>query len=640
MDLKCDDIKKYVVKIKYNEELGSGIIVKPNNTSNICYVLTAKHTFDGSIINKEKITICRHNGYQFQNIFCDDLIEVDDIYDLVILFLDVKKNNLEHIDKMSILNHEFKDCLVVGYPNVGDGEIKCYKCEHDKTSDDDDKASYQVLSYQSFQTFECEEVKNIGGLSGGGVFTKGSDDKYYLVGIETEIRLPQNFLCLDFREIAEKINELLPEKIGLEGYSFSKEIGINPQFLDFDKLKSELNNDCIDKIKNKESSEQLKYIRDNNSDFKNFHQDTQSAIKVIAATYLYRSILFHEYGDNRRATNNFKKAIEYNPSYTVYFQKAKSEREPSAKNTKELPSSDNESLEQREKRCKSALETETVAEDNDSKLILLNELKSILSEKLTFVSDKAEKLKIYDELININLSILNIYLNDKKNDNNHFKQAKSYYDLAVLSIYIGEYDKEKYQDAKYYVQKILKLSSNHTALKAHAYRIHAYINTKQSLFKEAVKYYQKALVLYKYLQNKNNDYTVYVINILNDLAVVTDKLDKEDVIDVKKYYHDIYQQLKLLDTDSEIYHKLRLRTKDNLKKHREKISDLGQLKKLTEEIANQRYLSNNILKTVSLLDNRLNDLNNSLNPIKTHLNNKQTTKNSKLFHFIKKIFKE
>jgi tetratricopeptide (TPR) repeat protein len=641
MDLKCDDIKKYVVKIKYHEngEQGSGIIVKPKNTSNICYVLTARHTFGNSTIKKEeinlkKISIYKHDGYKFIEFFCDDLIIVNDIYDLAILFLNVKQNNLENIDPILILNHEFRDCIVVGYPTIGEGEIKPYDCQHDKTGDNDDDATFQVLSFQPFQTFKGKEVNNIVGLSGGGVFTKGSDDKYYLVGIETDIRLPQNFLCLDLREIAEKINEHLQEEIGLKGYSFSKEIGIDPKKLDLDKIKNELSDsgiEWIEKIKGKIPAEQLEYLKDNNSDFKNFHGDIKSAIKKIADTYLYRSILFHdEYDDNRRATNNFKTAIEYYPSYTAYFQKAKFERDHRAKNTEKLPSSDEKSLEQQEKRCKTALETETVEEDNDSKLTLLHNLKSILSKKLTLVSDKQEKLTIYDELIETYFRILNIYLNDEKNAPNNIEKVKLYREFGILYINIGEYDKEKFDVAKHYLRKSLELSSNHTALKASAYRNLAYISAKQSLFKEAVKYYQQALKLYRHLQKKNNTYTKEIISTLNDLAVVTDKLDKEDVIDVRRYYKEAFDNLKLLDKDSEVYHQLRIRTENNLKTHRKK----------TEEMANQRYLSNNILGIVSSLNERVDDLTKTLNQIHLDNNEKKTANDSsKPLNFIQKLFK-
>lgn len=600
MDLKCDDIKKYIVKVKYynNGKMGSGIIVKPDNSSDICYVLTSKHTFGDKNVKKEEInlasiSICKHHINNFRELICYDFIVFNDTDDLVILFLEVKKNNLENLDQISILNHDFKYCIVAGYPQISEGESKCYECTHDKRSDDDDKASYQVLSSQPFQTFEGTELQNIGGLSGGGVFTKGSDDKYYLVGIETAIKLPQNFVCLDLRELAEKINKCLPKngQINLEGYSYAEKIGIAPALLDFDSIKSELNNKCIEQIKNKEPAEQLEYIKDNNSDFKNFHKRVKSDIKTIADTYLYRSILFHEYGDNRRATNNFKKAVEIDPSYEAYFADAILRRKH--QNTKELQI-EKESLVQLEKRCQNALKTETVEEDNESKLTLLHNLKSIFLKKLTLVSDKQKQLEIYNELIKIFLDMLNIYSNDEENASHNIEKANIFNMLARLHI-----EKEEYDIAKNYLQKSLKLSSNHVALTVNIYNNLAKVNDKLGLYKAATKYYQKNLVLYKHLQKKDNAYTEKIIFTLNKLAVVIDKLDKEDIIDVERYYSEAFDNLKLLDKDSKIFRKLQSKTENNFKKHRKNLSNSRQIKKLTEEIIALRSSVNDIVSSLA-----------------------------------------
>ena len=653
---ECDDIKQYAVRIEYHYKnndhenkpnSGSGVIVKPNNNSKICYILTAKHIFkksENSVVRKEEINcddiyIYEHNG---NKLVCDSL-EVNAAHDLVILFLNIEENQLT-IEPISILNDDkFKYGIIAGYPNIRneeDSKFDCYKCTHDKINDDIDKYLFEVQSDKPLESLENTGYDNIKGLSGSGVFTKGTECKYYLVGIQLAIVNIILLSCLDLREIIEEVNKHLPEKIGLEGYSFSEAIGVEPTSLDFYWIKGELKNDFISKIKNKELAEQLEYIKDNhnkfNRDLKKLHKEIESKSKTIADTYLYKSIIFHEYNENQRATNNFKKAVKLEPSYDTYFATAKLERERRTKNraqnTKGLPIPDEKSLEQSEKRYKSALEVE---EDNISKLKLLYNLQSITSKKLTLVSNKQEKQKVYDDLIKAYLSILSIYSKNENNTSHHFEKAKILCVLGKLHI-----KKEKYEIAKKFLQESLqeslKLSSNHTALKASAYRNLAYISAKQSLFKEAVKYYRNALKLYRHLQKKNNAYTKEIISTLNDLAVVTDKLDKEDVIDVRRYYDEAFDNLKLLDKDSEICRQLRIRTENNLKKHRKNLSDSIQIKKLTDEVVNQHHLLNNILRVVSSLskenlksgekrleNDRVNDLTETASIIKIHLDNKE-----------------
>lgn len=402
----CDHVKQYAVRIEYhyNNEinLGSGVIVKPNNNSKICYVLTAKHNFEkseDSFVKKEEIicddiSIYEDYGKKSKKFSCNSVEIINSAYDLAILFLNVEGDLLE-VEPISILNDKFENCIIVGYPNIRKNKpskLECYKCIHDKTNDDIDHSLidhslYEVQSDKPLEYYQDSGHDNIKGLSGGGVFTRGTEGKYYLVGIQIGIEEPINLRCLDLREIAEEINKCLQEeKIGLKGYSYSEKIGIDPALLDFDKIKGELKDKYIDEIRSKKPPEQLEYIKDNNSDFKKFDKKVQSYIKRIADTYLYRSILFHEYGDNKRATNNFKKAVEYNPSYYAYFAEAKFRRKRSAQELQ----IDAKNLDQLEERCNNALETE---EDNKSKLELLLNLRLILSEKLTSVSDKQKKRK-------------------------------------------------------------------------------------------------------------------------------------------------------------------------------------------------------------------------------------------------------
>jgi len=311
--------------------------------------------------------------------------------------------------------------------------------------------------------------------------------------------------------------------------------------------------------------------------------------------------------------------------------------------------SDEKSFEQLEKRYKNALEVE---EDNDSKLKQLYNLRAILLKKLTLVSDKQGKQQIYDELVKTYLSMLSIYPNDEKNIYPNIKKAEILCELGKLHI-----KKEECDIARNFLQKSLELSSNHTALKASAYKKLAYISYKNSLFKEAVRYYQKALTLYRELQKKNNAYTKELIRTLNNLAIVTDKLDKEDVINVGRYYDEAFDNLKLLDKDSEISRELQIRTENNLKRHRKNLSDSRQIKKLTDEMAVHRNLLHNILHVVSSISNkeslksgekglesdiRVDDLNKTPSITKTRLDDKEkkTADDSKGLNFIKKLFRK
>lgn len=464
MDLHCDDIKQYAVRIEFHSNVGSGVIVKPNNDSKLCYVLTAKHTFENQDeINCEDIYIYDYYG---NKLVCQSL-KVDPTHDVVILFLVVTNTQLEKIEPIKVLNvEEFKNCIIVGYPSIRSkkySKLECYKCTHDKTNDDIDDCLYEVQSKKPLEYFDAPGIENIQGLSGGGVFTIGTDGEYYIVGIQIEIEEPLNLRCVDLREIIEEINSYLPEPIGLEGYSFSEAIGVDPNLVDFDRIKGELKNDFINQIKNTEPDERLKYLKDKNSDLNRKLKNFEKEINKIAQTYLYIGILFHESHENRRATNNFKKSIKLNPSNKTYFATAKLERELRAKHTKELSISDKENLEL-EKRYKEVLELE---EDNNSKLKHLRYLHLILLNKLKFVSDKPAKHKIYDDFIDIYLSMLNICSHENQNSLNKIKQAQILYNLALVYIF-----KEEHDIAKSFLKESLKFSADNTVLKAKAVKLY------------------------------------------------------------------------------------------------------------------------------------------------------------------------
>lgn len=266
-------------------------------------------------------------------------------------------------------------------------------------------------------------------------------------------------------------------------------------------------------------------------------------------------------------------------------------------------------------------------------------------------------------MIETYLRILNIYSNTSHN----IEKAKIYNVLGKLHI-----KKEEYGIATNFLQESLKLLSdtttlkasvsNTTALRASVCNKLAYISAKQCSYKEAEKDYQNVLELYKGLQKEDNAYTGKVILTLKNLitVTVTDKLDKEDIIDVDKYYHEIFEQSELLDKSSKIYHELRIKTENNQEKRRKNLSDSRQIKKLTEEMVAQRNLLNNILNVVSSLTNKRNikygekklesdahvdDLTITPNLEKTRLDNeeKEITSNSdslNLFKYIRKMFKK
>jgi tetratricopeptide (TPR) repeat protein len=520
----CDEIKEYSVRIEYNynsedenkrvTNLGSGVIVKPNNNdSKICYVLTAQHNFkksENSVVKKEEVNCDDINIYENcgKKLVCSSL-EINANHDLAILFLSVENNQLK-IEPISILNDKFESCIIVGYPHIRsdkNSKLECYKCEHDKTNDDIAHSLYEVKSDRPLESYDASGHENIQGLSGGGVFTKGSEGKYYLVGIQIEIQEPLNLRCLDLRVIAEEINECLPEKIGLEGYSFPDAIGIDPALLDFDWIKEKFpkNNLFIKQIKNQKATERLEYIKDNNNDFnrelKKHHKELDSQSKEIADAYLYKSILFHENGENRRATNNFKKAMEINPSYEAYFAEAKFRRKRSVQDTKELQI-DKENLVQLEKRCQNALKTKIVEEDNESKLKLLQTLESIQSKKLTLVSDKQEQYEIYDDLIKTYLGILNIPHSEENNTIFNIRKADIFCKLGNLYI-----NKKQYDIAKNFLQESLKLSNN---LDIHQLET-------QKIYDDLIETYLSMLSIYSD-DEENASHNFEKANIFNNLA--------------------------------------------------------------------------------------------------------------------------
>jgi hypothetical protein len=398
MIVNKDDIKRYIVQIKGIEFTGSGVLIQSNKNS---YIFTAKHNLKSTEkqevndIEIEDIKEDIENGdikilAPYSNIIIKDVIGLNDIsIDFIILVVD--KENSKGLEQLRVFNDDFKECVVAGYPTIrGDGSIEYFDCFYEtKVEEDEGKDDYQntfeVYSTKPLYTQEKKEMDTIVGISGGGVFVKGSDNNIYLAGIEIEYKGITNLVGISLRDIIDEINEKLKnnfeDKIETGGFSLYEKFGIDIKKLKLDSVKNEISekNDYINRVLKEEKGKNNEYAffkKYQNEYFKKINQEYKS-VENLAKAFLYNGIVFHENQDYNRATRHFKKAVKLDPSLEVYFAQSKFQRKKglSEKQKKEVEknianlSSNNE--EQLIKNLKESIENK---EELELKILKLNHL--------------------------------------------------------------------------------------------------------------------------------------------------------------------------------------------------------------------------------------------------------------------------
>jgi len=645
MSQDCNEIGQYVVRIDASNEVGSGVLVKPDKNAKNCYVFTAKHTLTKAFKNFEypkhqgeiKIFSQNHQN-EIVQIYHKDLLIINEQLDLAIFILDSNiednKSILNQLEVLKIFNDEFYICISAGYPEVRhikdqeDYKTDCYICHYNKIHDNcSDK--YEIRTERILFCPENSQTDNMKGFSGSGVFVRGQDKKYYLSGIAIESENQQVLICLDLTALFERIKNYLVDRkeipIQIGGFSPSKALGIENTTLQLDQIKAEINDNLplIKDIKSYEGFEQqIDYIKTGgefNKKLKKRVDTLDKELDEISLTYLYQAILFDENKEHQKATHNFKKAIKYRDDFKAYFYKAKASRK-----RQDINNDIKEKQEQREIH-EYLLKTEEVRENDDKRLNSLEELLQIYQDQkddekleatclaLLDIYTKEENNHLFREKkANIYYQLSDIYFNRKKyeeakelltqdleTNNNKLKRkikvklALTYFEIA--KIHEGKKDIDKMISSLQEAEKQLYGENNILNGKIYLYFVKVFLNKKE--WHETDKYLNRALKIYQHLNMDNAIYLEEIIWIYNALAITNHYLEQDNYINSNSeiFFEKALDEISHLDKKTSEYKQYQLM----IQKKRQIYFD---------EINKRQYIKQQNLFTKNVLDKILHTL--------------------------------
>jgi len=218
LSFNCDEIKELAVKVEYiisEDEVreSTGVIIRPKDETDYFFVLTTKHSFKK---RDEKVfsDVCVEELQLSDIIIIYDGNEklepfeiIDTECDLVVLVI---KNSLcknKNLKVVKVLDGQFTECGLVGYPRIANGEQECYdKCTHNITVDE---YTYKINSNTVLQSYHKDEEDATKGYSGSGLFTqvKLKNYDYMLTGIVSEVIAHKNsFRCVNLSFALDKIS--------------------------------------------------------------------------------------------------------------------------------------------------------------------------------------------------------------------------------------------------------------------------------------------------------------------------------------------------------------------------------------------------------------------------------------------------
>ena len=397
-----NDIKRYIVQVKGKEFTGSGVLIQSNNKN--FYIFTAKHNLAYDEEDKKNVQNIKLENIKYDiqcnkikilsfypNIKISDVIFLDNtILDFVILKVEKESVKSLQIEQLKIFNDDFKECTVAGYPIIRGNDSKGYfDCFYEtKVEDDEERDDYQntfeVYSTKPLYTYENKEMETIAGISGGGVFVKGSDDNIYLAGIEIEYIGITNLVCISLRDIIDEVNKKLEDmfndKIEIGGFSLYEKFGIDVTKLELNSIKEEISekNTYIETLKKeKGEDDEYTFLKNPKNDYFREINKKYKDVGNLAKAFLYNGIVFHENKDYNRATRHFKKAVKLDPNLEVYFSQSKFKREKglSDKQKKEIEKNiANLSSNNEEQLIKNLIESIKNKDELESKIRHLNHL--------------------------------------------------------------------------------------------------------------------------------------------------------------------------------------------------------------------------------------------------------------------------
>jgi hypothetical protein len=614
--LYSERIENYVMRI-HSKENGSGILVKPCKDSKYYYVFTARHVFldEEEVENfeyikyKDSITIHTKDN---KKLYHENIILIGEEYDLAIFQLnfDNEKNKeiLSKIDVISIFNDEFTECIAMGFPDVkivgDDLKEKLWRYEfkyHRKYN----YFQYEALSKQILFCPECSQTENMQGFSGSGMLVKGYDNQYYLSGIVIKSANQGVIICLDITSLFEKINTHLPLPIQIGGYSYKQALGIENSELDLEKL-YELIDKKLPLIQEiEENKNKLEFIETGGT-FNKKLKDRTKDLDELPIVYLYQALLFHNSKQHLKATNNFKKAIQYKQDFKAYFYKAKASRKNNKNENKTPDENPKDNLKELE--------------------YLINNTKHEQEEKIDYFNYLNKILPIYKEqkdnekLESTYLALLSIYLKEIENPESKEKTSTTYYELAKLAIAKGE--KSDYRQSAELLENALKTSNNEEfkqKIKKILAQTYFYIskeNTKENtikinflqkaeeqfhnphsqsiellgtihrslaycFFKEnewvkTEKSLNKALVVFQKLKHEDNNHIDTIIKIYRNLAINDNKLKQASDINSSVFFKSALDEINFLGKETDTHKKYQHKILEKYKSHIDSINNKQQ----------------------------------------------------------------
>ena len=186
MKMTMNFYDKVVVKIKYKDSNGSGVLISDVDENNL-YLISAWHCFEKQHnITYKAIEIFRQEENILKQIdlnFKDKIIIEQ--YDIIIFEIDY----LEDIPQYQIIYPKVKEAVAfVGFPNCLSSE-ECMTARYINRGEINELPSdsiIQVNGNRNFETYNEDAKTNISAYSGCGIFIENEENPY-LCGIITEL---------------------------------------------------------------------------------------------------------------------------------------------------------------------------------------------------------------------------------------------------------------------------------------------------------------------------------------------------------------------------------------------------------------------------------------------------------------------
>lgn len=344
-------LKEFVVKIEYNGESGSGVIVNlGKDDQRIAGILTVSHLFldddTGEENNDEfrtikvldsniKITTESHEKLNLARDYI--FIHNDEHIDLAIILVSIS-NYIDALPALKLYNLDIasSDTLyVAGFSHHRQNLMQKSTCDIYDTRLFDLTDSNMELRYVngglvSFYDSDPHGIKEfIEGMSGGGVFIE-KNENIYLLGIQKKVLRSDLLIATSLSDIYEIIDKMIAfindcilsksDNLVLEISNIEFETSLLTDTTSFD-----LSNIDIGVLSDELDKKQLDFPRDDIIDSKSFKKverevyskriELENKLTNIADFYAWSALFFSKRHDYRRVTTNLKKAISLNNNY-------------------------------------------------------------------------------------------------------------------------------------------------------------------------------------------------------------------------------------------------------------------------------------------------------------------------------------